>query len=75
MNVPEPSLNLLVLDVGNTNTVVGVFEGAALRAQWRLTTSHEQTAGVRDDGRRQGEQRGAARIVDVLVGELLPRIC
>ena len=44
MNVPEPSLNLLVLDVGNTNTVVGVFEGAALRAQWRLTTSHEQTA-------------------------------
>jgi type III pantothenate kinase len=42
MNVPET--NLLVLDVGNTNTVVGVFEGKTLRAQWRLTTSHEQTA-------------------------------
>ncbi len=42
MNVSEA--NLLVLDVGNTNTVVGVFEGKTLRAQWRLTTSHEQTA-------------------------------
>jgi type III pantothenate kinase len=43
-NVPESVSNLLVLDVGNTNTVVGVFQGKALRAQWRLTTSHEQTA-------------------------------
>jgi type III pantothenate kinase len=44
MNVPDSSANLLVLDVGNTNTVVGVFQGKTLRAQWRLTTSHEQTA-------------------------------
>lgn len=35
---------LLVVDVGNTNTVVGLFDGAKLRAQWRLTTSREQTA-------------------------------
>jgi len=35
---------LLVIDVGNTNTVLGVFEGKELRAQWRLTTSREQTA-------------------------------
>jgi type III pantothenate kinase len=35
---------LLVIDVGNTNTVLGVFEGPQLLAQWRLTTNREQTA-------------------------------
>lgn len=35
---------LLVIDVGNTNTVLGVFENKALRAQWRLTTNRAQTA-------------------------------
>ena len=32
-----------VIDVGNTNTVLGVFEKAELRAHWRLTTKREQT--------------------------------
>jgi type III pantothenate kinase len=35
---------LLVVDVGNTNTVLGVFAGRELRAHWRLTTNAEQTA-------------------------------
>ena len=35
---------LLVIDVGNTNTVLGVFEGKELRAQWRLKTDKSQTA-------------------------------
>jgi type III pantothenate kinase len=35
---------LLTIDVGNTNTVLGVFEGDALRVHWRLTTRREQTA-------------------------------
>jgi type III pantothenate kinase len=35
---------LLTIDAGNTNTVLGVFEGTALRAHWRLTTRREQTA-------------------------------
>jgi type III pantothenate kinase len=34
---------LLALDVGNTNTVLGVFRGAELLANWRLTTAREQT--------------------------------
>ena len=34
---------LLVIDVGNTNTVLGLFDGARLAAHWRLTTLHEQT--------------------------------
>ena len=36
--------SILVIDVGNTNTVLGFFEGVTLRAQWRLTTNREQTA-------------------------------
>jgi len=34
---------LLTLDVGNTNTVLGVFRGKQLVAHWRLTTARDQT--------------------------------
>jgi type III pantothenate kinase len=34
---------LLTIDVGNSNTVLGVFRGEALIANWRLTTAREQT--------------------------------
>ena len=34
---------LLAIDVGNTNTVLGVFESKKLLAHWRLTTLNEQT--------------------------------
>jgi type III pantothenate kinase len=35
---------LLAIDVGNTNTVVGAFEGATLRHPWRLQTNQNRTA-------------------------------
>lgn len=35
---------LLVLDVGNTNTVIGVFDGDRLVEHWRLQTHRERTA-------------------------------
>ena len=35
---------LLVFDVGNTETTVGLFDADRLAGQWRLTTSHERTA-------------------------------
>jgi len=35
---------LLALDVGNTNTVLGVFAGKDLKAHWRLTTRRDGTA-------------------------------
>jgi len=35
---------LLALDVGNTNTVVGLFQGEELKTDWRLTTHAERTA-------------------------------
>ncbi len=34
---------LLTVDVGNTNTVLGVYRGAGLLAHWRLTTLRDQT--------------------------------
>jgi type III pantothenate kinase len=34
---------LLTIDVGNTNTVLGVFHGEELIANWRLTTARAQT--------------------------------
>jgi type III pantothenate kinase len=35
---------LLVIDIGNTNTVLGVFDGNRLAADWRLETKQRQTA-------------------------------
>lgn len=35
---------LLTIDVGNTNTCLGLHDGAVLKADWRLTTRREQTA-------------------------------
>src|SRR5258707_6222619 len=34
---------LLVIDIGNTNTSLGVFDGKALAAHWRLTTVRART--------------------------------
>ena len=34
---------LLVVDVGNTNTVLGVYRGATLEAHWRLSTQTQRT--------------------------------
>ncbi len=35
---------LLVIDVGNTNTVIGVYENDALKQDWRIRTVRENTA-------------------------------
>jgi type III pantothenate kinase len=35
---------LLAVNVGNTNTVLGVFRGSELEHQWRLSTETERTA-------------------------------
>jgi type III pantothenate kinase len=34
---------LLTVDAGNTNTVLGVFRGSELAANWRLSTARDQT--------------------------------
>ena len=35
---------LLVIDVGNTNMVIGVYAGNDLKASWRLRTERQATA-------------------------------
>ena len=35
---------LLAIDIGNTNIVLGVFDGTALRHSWRLTTARDRTS-------------------------------
>jgi len=35
---------ILVFDVGNTETTIGLFDGTALRGHWRITTSTARTA-------------------------------
>jgi len=36
--------NLLVVDVGNTNVVLGIYRGNELAGSWRLATARERTA-------------------------------
>lgn len=43
MNDPSQD-NLLVVDVGNTNVVLGIWSGDTLSASWRLATARERTA-------------------------------
>lgn len=40
----ERMQSLLVIDVGNTNTVLGLYQGDDLRAQWRVQTNGNRTA-------------------------------
>lgn len=35
---------LLAIDIGNTNIVLGIFEGKTLSVSWRLATLHDRTA-------------------------------
>ena len=34
----------MAVDVGNTQTVLGLFEGDELRGQWRLATEAQRTS-------------------------------
>jgi type III pantothenate kinase len=38
------SSNVLVIDAGNTNIVLGLFEGEELLSSWRLATARERTS-------------------------------
>src|SRR5689334_12303378 len=42
-NTAKPSGVLLSIDLGNTNTVLGVFREEQLLANWRLATARDQT--------------------------------
>ena len=66
---------LLVIDVGNTETVLGVFDGEALAAHWRVTTVRGRT---RDEyrlllgGMLEMEGYGRSRLTGVAVSSVVP---
>jgi len=66
---------LLAIDVGNTNIVLGVFDGASLIQSWRLQTLRERTAdelGLLVDGLFAHSRIDRVRIRGVILGSVVP---
>ena len=66
---------LLVIDVGNTNTVVGVYDGEQRLAHWRLVTAHQQTVdeyGILVRNLLQFAGIEAARIDAAIISSVVP---
>jgi type III pantothenate kinase len=68
---------ILVFDVGNTETTIGLFDGTKLQAQWRLTTVVERTPDELTLLVRQLlEARGVARsaVQGTAIGSVVPAL-
>src|SRR5437763_844977 len=68
---------LLAIDVGNTNIVLGVFDGAALVQSWRLQTLRERTSdelGLLVDGLFAHSRIERVQIRGVVIGSVVPPI-
>ena len=68
---------LLVIDVGNTNTGLGVFDGRRLIVSWRLASRREQTADeygvfIQSLLQTQGVERG--RIKAIAISNVVPPV-
>src|SRR5439155_24112598 len=73
----EPGV-LLAVDVGNTETVVGLFQGDALQHTWRLSTQAERTADelalVVDGLLRQRGMSFESRVTGAVVASVVPDV-
>jgi type III pantothenate kinase len=66
---------LLAIDVGNTNIVLGVFEGRELVRSWRLQTLRERTAdelGLAVDGLFAHDRIDRTKIEGIVLGSVVP---
>ncbi|MFN0061666.1 MAG: type III pantothenate kinase [Myxococcaceae bacterium] len=66
---------LLAIDVGNTNTVIGVFRGTKLLEHWRLETHARRTAdeyGILLNELLQWNKLEAREVTDVIVSSVVP---
>ena len=66
---------LLAIDVGNTNIVLGVFDGAKLMHSWRLLTLRERTAdetGLMVTGLFAHAKVPLTKITAVVMGSVVP---
>ena len=68
---------ILVFDVGNTETTVGLFDGEQLYAHWRLTTDASRTPdemALLVRALLGGEQVGADRVEGSVIGSVVPAV-
>ncbi|MGK0467304.1 type III pantothenate kinase [Clostridium sp.] len=68
---------ILVLDVGNTNTVLGVFKGKELLVEWRLSTDAKKTAdeyGIQVMQLFYQRDIGTELISGVIISSVVPNI-
>jgi len=66
---------LLAIDVGNTNIVLGVFDGTRLLESWRLATMRERTAdelGLIVDALFAHSRIERAAVRDIILGSVVP---
>ncbi|HVD91119.1 MAG TPA: type III pantothenate kinase, partial [Vicinamibacterales bacterium] len=66
---------LLAIDIGNTNIVLGVFDGDKLTVSWRLLTLRERTAdevGLMTTGLFAHRQLDMRRIDAAVMGSVVP---
>lgn len=68
---------ILVLDVGNTNIVLGAFEGKNLIADWRLGTDHNRTAdeyGIQVTQLFMQKKLNTEEVKGVIISSVVPNI-
>jgi type III pantothenate kinase len=69
---------LLAVDIGNTQTVIGLYDGEELRDHWRIATNHERTSDEHftlvGDFLRQGGISLIEDITGVAVASVVPRL-
>ena len=68
---------LLTFDVGNTETTLGLYDGAELRAHWRIMTDVARTAdefGVLLRGLLDGAEIALRDVTGVAIGSVVPPI-
>jgi type III pantothenate kinase len=68
---------ILVLDVGNTNIVLGAYEGKTLIADWRLATDHKRTAdeyGIQVTQLFMQKDIGLDEVEGVIISSVVPNI-
>jgi type III pantothenate kinase len=68
---------LLTFDVGNTETTLGLYDGATLRAHWRIITEVARTPdefGVLLRGLLAGEEIALQAVQGVAIGSVVPPV-
>lgn len=67
----------LVVDVGNTNVVLGIYDNTTLRRTWRLSTVHDRTEdelAVSIDGLLAQEELAFSDLGALVVGSVVPSL-